>query len=72
MRCGQRRTAGVVAVVEDRHVSMISFTGSTTVGRVIGETAGRRLKRATLELGANNPFVVLEDAEVELAADTGA
>ena len=60
------------AVVEDPNTSMISFTGSTGVGRVIGETAGRLLKKVALELGANNPFVVLEDADVELAVSAGA
>jgi benzaldehyde dehydrogenase (NAD) len=60
------------ALVEDPNNQMISFTGSTPVGRTIGEAAGRRLKRVALELGGNNPFVVLEDADVELAATAGA
>ena len=60
------------ALVEDPNNQMISFTGSTPVGRAIGEAAGRNLKRVALELGGNNPFVVLEDADVELAAMAGA
>ncbi len=59
------------ALVEDPNNQMISFTGSTPVGRSIGEAAGRLLKRVALELGGNNPFVVLEDADVELAATAG-
>ena len=60
------------ALVEDPNTQMISFTGSTPVGRIIGENAGRHLKRVALELGGNNAFVVLEDADVELAASGGA
>lgn len=45
----------------------ISFTGSTAVGRHIGEIAGRNLKRVALELGGNSPFVVLSDADVDQA-----
>jgi aldehyde dehydrogenase (NAD+) len=48
---------------------LISFTGSTGVGRHIGEIAGRNLKRVALELGGNNPFVVLSDADVDHAVD---
>ncbi len=48
---------------------LISFTGSTAVGRHIGEIAGRNLKRVALELGGNSPFVVLSDADVEQAVD---
>lgn len=51
------------------NVGLISFTGSTTVGRKIGEVAGRNLKRVALELGGNSPFVVLSDADVDRAVD---
>ncbi|ALS25407.1 aldehyde dehydrogenase [Paenibacillus naphthalenovorans] len=51
------------------HVGLISFTGSTAVGRHIGEIAGRNLKRVILELGGNSPFVVLSDADVDRAVD---
>jgi benzaldehyde dehydrogenase (NAD) len=59
------------ALVEDPNVSMISFTGSTAVGRKIGAAAGATLKRVSLELGGKNPFIVLPDADVELAAHAG-
>jgi aldehyde dehydrogenase (NAD+) len=49
------------------HAQFISFTGSTAVGRHIGEIAGRNLKRVALELGGNSPFVVLSDADVDQA-----
>jgi len=67
---GEGAEAGA-ALVEHPDVAMISFTGSTPVGRKIGETAGRLLKKVVLELGGNNPFVVLADADVELAASAG-
>lgn len=51
------------------HAQFISFTGSTAVGRRIGEIAGRNLKRVALELGGNSPFVVLSDADVDRAVD---
>ncbi|WP_164474937.1 aldehyde dehydrogenase family protein [Indiicoccus explosivorum] len=46
---------------------MISFTGSTGVGRHIGEITGRMIKKTVLELGGNNPLVVLDDADIPLA-----
>lgn len=48
--------------------NIISFTGSTEVGQRIGEMTGREIKRSILELGGNNAFVVLEDADVDYAA----
>lgn len=55
--------------VEHRVPKLISFTGSTEVGRRIGQLAagGEHLKRVALELGGNSPFVVLDDADVDLA-----
>jgi len=52
----------------DSGVAVVSFTGSTEVGRKVAETAGRNLARCVLELGGNNPFVVLPDADIEQAA----
>jgi benzaldehyde dehydrogenase (NAD) len=60
------------ALVEDRNVRMISFTGSTATGRKVGEAAGRNLKRMVLEMGGNSPLVVLEDADIEAASSAGA
>ncbi|MFD7130922.1 benzaldehyde dehydrogenase [Streptomyces sp. NPDC059894] len=60
------------AVVEAPEVRVVSFTGSTPVGRAIGEQAGRLLKRAHLELGGNNALVVLPGADVARAASAGA
>ncbi|MFG1842812.1 aldehyde dehydrogenase family protein [Micromonospora sp. NPDC049175] len=59
------------ALVDHPDVAMIAFTGSTAVGRVIGERAGRALKRTALELGGNNALIVLEDADLDAAAAAG-
>ncbi|MFE6285162.1 aldehyde dehydrogenase family protein [Streptomyces sp. NPDC057877] len=60
------------ALVQAPDVAMVSFTGSTAVGREIGAQCGRLLKRAVLELGGQNAFVVLDDVDVERAASAGA
>ena len=63
---GRGRPAGV-SLVEDPRVAILSFTGSTGVGRWIAETAGKRLARVSLELGGKNPFVVCDDADLNEA-----
>jgi benzaldehyde dehydrogenase (NAD) len=60
------------ALVVDPHTRLISFTGSTATGRRVGELAGRHLKKVSLELGGNNALVVLDDADLEGAASSGA
>ena len=55
------------ALVENRNVAMIQFTGSTAAGRKIGETAGRLLKKVSLELGGKNSLIILDDADLDLA-----
>ena len=45
----------------------ISFTGSTKIGRLIAESAGRHLKRVVLELGGKAPMIVLKDADIDAA-----
>ncbi len=59
----------VRAIVADARVRAISFTGSTEVGRELAVLAGERLIRAQLELGGKNAAVVLDDADLDLAAD---
>ncbi|MFF2322984.1 aldehyde dehydrogenase [Agrobacterium sp. NPDC058088] len=53
-------------------VRRVNFTGSTRVGRVIAETAGRYLKPALLELGGKAPFIVLDDADIDAAVAAAA
>jgi acyl-CoA reductase-like NAD-dependent aldehyde dehydrogenase len=55
------------ALVDHPGVDKIAFTGSTSVGRMIGERAGKALKRVTLELGGKSPNVILPDADLEAA-----
>lgn len=60
------------AIVTDPNVRAVSFTGSTAAGRRVGTLAGGLLKKVSLELGGNNAFVVLDDADVDAAASAGA
>ena len=60
------------ALVTDPNVNVVSFTGSTAAGRRVGELAGARLKRVALELGGNNAFIVLDDADLAAATAAGA
>lgn len=53
-------------------IAMIHFTGSSEVGQRIAEIAARGMKKTALELGGNNAFVVLDDADVEEASMVGA
>jgi aldehyde dehydrogenase (NAD+) len=57
------------AILENPDIGVISFTGSSAVGRRIAEVAGKHLKRVSLELGGKNPQIVMPDAEIELAVD---
>jgi aldehyde dehydrogenase (NAD+) len=53
--------------VDDRRVALVSFTGSTAVGRTVGERVARRLGKCLLELGGNNAIIVDETADLKLA-----
>ncbi|MFC1465689.1 MAG: aldehyde dehydrogenase family protein [Candidatus Brachytrichaceae bacterium NZ_4S206] len=55
------------AMLNDVRLPLISFTGSTAVGRHVAETVARRLGRTILELGGNNAIIVTEDADLDLA-----
>ncbi|MGN6371849.1 MAG: aldehyde dehydrogenase family protein [Solirubrobacteraceae bacterium] len=55
------------ALVAHPDVDKIAFTGSTAVGREIGASAGRALKRVTLELGGKSPNIILPDADIDAA-----
>ena len=60
------------AMCADPGIAMISFTGSTAAGSRVGELAGKHLKKVTLELGGKNRLIILDDADVELAASCAA
>jgi acyl-CoA reductase-like NAD-dependent aldehyde dehydrogenase len=59
-------------IVADPRVAGATLTGSTRAGRSLAAVAGRHLKPSVLELGGSDPFVVFEDADLELAARTAA
>jgi aldehyde dehydrogenase family 7 protein A1 len=54
-------------IVDDHRISLVSFTGSTAVGRQVGEKVAKRFGRSILELGGNNAVVVMDDANLDLA-----
>lgn len=57
------------AFLANKDIDLISFTGSTVVGRRINEVGGRELKRVSLELGGKNAQIVMPDANMDLALD---
>src|SRR5213080_2121390 len=65
---GRGETVGK-ALVEHPDVPVISFTGSTETGAVIGETCGRMHKRLSLEMGGKNAMIVMDDADLDLALE---
>jgi len=54
-------------MIQDPRLPLVSFTGSTRVGRHVAETVARRLGRTILELGGNNAIIVAPDADLDLA-----
>src|SRR3954452_24472757 len=57
------------AIVEHPAIPLISFTGSTETGRIVGEICGRMHKRLSLEMGGKNAQIVMDDADLELALE---
>jgi succinate-semialdehyde dehydrogenase/glutarate-semialdehyde dehydrogenase len=62
-----KRVAGIIAAPE---VKAVTLTGSTPAGRAVASKAGEMLKKTVLELGGSDPYVVLEDADLEAASET--
>ncbi|MDA0700158.1 MAG: aldehyde dehydrogenase family protein, partial [bacterium] len=66
---GGKGAAGefLIDMMDEGRLDKFAFTGSTAVGRVVGEAAGRNLLHPTLELGGKNPLVVMRDADLDNA-----
>jgi acyl-CoA reductase-like NAD-dependent aldehyde dehydrogenase len=62
----------VEALITAPEVRRVNFTGSTKVGKIIGELCGRHLKPALLELGGKAPLIVLDDADIDAAVNAAA
>jgi len=59
-------------VLEDKNIMGVSLTGSVGAGSKVGEIAGKHVKKSVLELGGSDPFIVLEDADIQKASATAA
>lgn len=66
--CGDAEKLGPI-LTGSPEVAMIGFTGSTSVGKLLMRQAADGIKRVSLELGGNAPFIVMDDADVEKAAE---
>lgn len=62
------KSAGMSAIIASHRVRAVTFTGSTEVGRKVATQAASAVKKTVLELGGNDPYVVLADADLDLAA----
>jgi len=59
-------------LIEEDRVDAVSLTGSNRAGEQIGALAGKKIKKVVLELGGSDPFIVLDDADIEKAGRTAA
>jgi len=64
-------SAGVEKIIKHDIIKAVSLTGSDLAGQKVAEAAGSVLKKCVLELGGSNAFIVLEDANIQKAAETG-
>lgn len=60
----------VEKVIKNKKISAVTLTGSVAAGRSVAKIAGEQLKKTVLELGGSDPYIILEDADLEKAADT--
>ena len=55
----------VARVIADPRIKGVALTGGTVAGKIVAAAAGRNMKESTMELGGNDAFIVLEDADLE-------
>ncbi len=65
------RSSKMSGVIDDGRIKAVTLTGSDIAGRKVAENAGKNLKKTVLELGGSDPFIILGDADIEKAAETG-
>lgn len=56
-------------IIENPFVKAVTLTGSTAAGKMVAQKAGQELKKCVLELGGSDPYIILEDADIETAAE---
>ena len=59
----------VDAVIEHPHVKAVTLTGSTPAGRAVARKSGEMIKKCVLELGGSDPYIILEDADIEITVE---
>lgn len=63
------RSSKVEKIIGDKRVKAVTLTGSTPAGKAVAATAGKHLKKCVLELGGSDPYLILEDADIDSAVD---
>ncbi|TRX72437.1 NAD-dependent succinate-semialdehyde dehydrogenase [Carboxylicivirga sp. M1479] len=63
------RSSKVEKIIGDKRVKAVTLTGSTPAGKAVAATAGKHLKKCVLELGGSDPYLILEDADIDAAVD---
>lgn len=56
-------------VIENANITAVTLTGSPRAGKIVGAEAAKVLKKSVLELGGSDPYIILEDADLEIAAE---